>query len=1055
MIFLKKISLILLIGLGNYALVFATNPITIVCTVQNQLENTVTFSYSLGLLKPITKDSAVSIQKDKTATFYFLNNQPTTIRVTHDFRYFDVYCEPGDSINLNFDAQIYPTEIAFTGTGAVHNKLLHSLRQNFVIISNKILLNKINTTSGLVFRKFMDDNYVKKWDFCSSFSEKDKKLRSLAFNNYLQAEINYWYAYYLMRYRDEHSSLVSDENIYLPDAYYDFLNEILINDEASFVHQNYSNFLNLYYEFRKAHPDFPHGLASRQILLRSKKNETPLFLNMECGKQIGTVDSTDKLLVLDKTTFNSLNINGAVAYCVKVKTQDNRSGWIKANLLSQVYNTKLLNAKPLYINNLELNFTKDIVDCKSIFDSLGLFSDPADSKRLASMNKGSELSMMGGMTTENVDYSSGSDHYASPFSRVRSKYGIIGWVPSSGVQMHYYKKGLNEWQSKIAEASATPYWGLDYFFYGKTLFYIYALEIREKIAFNGKMIAARNYGHFMNMCSDKDLKNELASLYRTEDKRFTFDSLALNLSEQVLDQRTSSINRRTNLFELSSSEYVPEAAKTTVPALKNTSEYNDQFASVQKNTNPLSRKSEQAKKKKLKPVNFKEPQFAEVKYEYKPILLVGKKKLVGKYQMQISLQAGNIENLEKTQLYSINKSKKFFKPDTFLYKIKIAEPVRGYLKTKNDSIAIWLEPGQKYRIVERNKHLKIEGEGASAFDFINDNCKFDAKIENEIASAKITKGDAFKTLMAARLKEKNEYLENYNVRYKLPGNLVKYHLANNEYWYFNKLLRFPETADKANIDSLSYYDFIKEIKIQNDRALQCPEYQSFVKTYLDKQIKINEKLDMPDNEVARLTFSSKVLKYWQATTLVQQIQKEGLHEDLLKDIQIFNDDSSYPLLNEVLKNAYYKQTMTKTGYQMPDFALTNAQNESISLEKLSKKVVFIHFWSVKQKDFAKEFKKLDLINQKINNPNVVFLKVNTDNNAIIWKKAVAKFKKDKYQVFASDENIYTQNLATYFNLGAKPSSVIVNKKGSIVKNTETEMNESEIMTLVRKELSKK
>jgi peroxiredoxin len=1053
MIFLKKISLILLIGLGNYASIFSSN-VVITCNIQNQLDSSVTFSYTVGLLKPIIKDTIIGIKNDKTASFALEITQPTTIRVIHDYRYFDVYCEPGDAINLSFDAQIYPTEITFSGNGAVHNKLLHSLRQNFVPVSNKLLLNKINTTSGLEFRKFMDGYYLKKWDFCSNFSPKDKENCSISFDNYLQAEINYWYAYYLMRYREEHSSVVSDENIYLPDAYYDFLNNILINDEASFVHQNYTNFLKLYYEFRKNHPDFPHGLASRQVLLKSKRNATPMFLNMECAKQVGTVDSTDKLLVLDKTSFNSLNINGAVAYCVKVKTQDNRIGWIRANLLKQVYNTKLLNNKALYINNLEINYTRDVVDCKSIFDSLGLFSDPADSKRLGSIAKGSDLSVMGGMTADNVGYSSGSDHYASPFSKVRSKYGTIGWVPSSGIQMHYYKKNINEWQSKIADASATPYLNLDYFYYGKTLFFVYGLEIREKIAFNGKFAAAKNYGHFMNMCQSKDLKDELAILYRTEDKRFTFDSLALNLNQEVLDQRTSSLNKRTNLFELASAEYVPDAPKSTVPIVKNTPEYEATLASVSKDINPV-RKSEQTAKKKVKQVNFKEPQFAEVKYEYKPITLIGKKKLIEKYQMQIILLADPIQKVEKIQLNNIKISKGFFTPDTFTYKIKVVEPITGYLKTKNDSIALWLEPGQKYNITEKNKHLRLEGEGASAFEFINDVCKYNKKIEIEIANAKIVEGEAFKTLMAAKLQEKNEYLQNYNVRYKLPGNLVKHHLLDNEYWYFNKLLLFPESAAKTNIDSISYYDFVKEIKIQNERALQCPEYQSFIKIYLDKQIMINEKLDIPDNEVARMTYSSKVLKYWQVNNLIQQIKKEGLHEDLLKDIQTFNDDSSYPLLTEALQNAYHMQTMSKIGYKVPDFSLTNANSQKIELNQLNNKVIFIHFWSIKQKAFEKEFEKLDLISKKINNPNVIFIKINTDNNPILWKKAIAKFKKDKYQLFTNDENIYTQNLSSYFKLGEKPSNIVISKRGNLVKNTETEMQESELMTLIRKELSRK
>ena len=63
---------------------------------------------------------------------------------------------------------------------------------------------------------------------------------------------------------------------------------------------------------------------------------------------------------------------------------------------------------------------------------------------------------------------------------------------------------------------------------------------------------------------------------------------------------------------------------------------------------------------------------------------------------------------------------------------------------------------------------------------------------------------------------------------------------------------------------------------------------------------------------------------------------------------------------------------------------------------------------------------------------------------------------DKFQVFSSDDNIYTKNLAEYFNIGDKPVNIVINKRGNLVKNLQpSEFKEAEVMTLIRKELSKK
>jgi hypothetical protein len=164
--------------------------IIITCQIKTPMDTMVMFSYSTGFFKPIIVDSIKPVI-NKASAFKTRSDKPMSIKVFHDFRYFEVYCEPGDSIHLNFDAEIYPTEITFTGIGGVHNRLLHQYREAFVTISKKLLTQKINVTSGLEFRKFMDSELLKRWDFYANLSAEDKAKSSTQFRNFLQAEINW------------------------------------------------------------------------------------------------------------------------------------------------------------------------------------------------------------------------------------------------------------------------------------------------------------------------------------------------------------------------------------------------------------------------------------------------------------------------------------------------------------------------------------------------------------------------------------------------------------------------------------------------------------------------------------------------------------------------------------------------------------------------------------------------------------------------------------------------------------------------------------------------
>jgi peroxiredoxin len=1010
-----KYFLALLLGLffARTPLLAQTKWIKITCNVRNPVDSLLTFTYTKGVYKPFFADTIKKIEVGKNVEFQIESDKPLAIKIMHDFRYFEAFCEPGDSIHLSFNAEIYPTEIAFSSNRVgVQNKVLHQFRQAFLMYSDKVIVNNIKTTQGLIFRKYMDEVYGKKWAF---FNHSDSTILSQCsqnFNHFVTAEINYWYAYYLMLYRAEHASLVTAENLYLPDAYYDFLDEILINDDDAFLHQNYAKFLQLYYELRKSYPDFPHGLAARQVIVRAKM-AVPLYQNADCTKQIATILPDNKMVVVDNLTYTPNTFSKQpIAYRIKVKTQNGYWGWLKTQHIEIDNTAEKLNRKALYINNLDLDYYKELIDATATFDTLDLYLDPSDKNSYLSVTKEEKLAVLNDLTINRVDFNKKGEYYSSPFNKIRTKYGMIGWVSIAGIKLFFQRGSIKEWSSKIAMVSNTPYMGFDYFLYGKALQYVYGLELKEKMDFNGKNKVQSFYSFFQKNCTYQDLKSEMALIFDTEDKKFNLDTVAMQLKEIVIDQRKTNLNQRTNQFILENDEILGKTPNTAL---------------AKKNENDTIKRLPA----KLNSNVLLDLTFPEANYEYQTITIKGTKKLMANYDIAINLSPDLLNDVSKFQSFKINKGKYFWQKDTFAYKIQAVEPIRGYIKTKNDSFVIWLEPNQQYYISEKNGKIKLTGIGVNNFEFLAAVAELDKKIDTETKNHATLNSIAYKNWIKTQLTTKQQFLKDFHQTKTLTERFYRLMAANNDYWAANRLLDYAESHKEIKKDS-SYFDFTKDIIVQNDRALQSIEYQQFIPKFLKQQTELNKFAYLSKGDPARSIYSGRVLNYWQVYDARERILNANIDDKLITDVRRFAENNTYQLFNESLKTLFQNVVDKKEGWKIPNFQMSNMKNEKIDLADLKSKVVWVHFWSVKQKDYQKELKALRKMAKKMKSPDLIFLKVNTDAEYGKWKKAMRRQRRDKYNVFVNDANTYVQNFNDYFGKNQNKGDVIIDKKGAYV-----------------------
>ena len=137
--FSKFTLLALSIFISN--LVFGQQNTKIFCKIKNKDFFTILYSGKSDLIKDTEWEQELSFV-DSISTYSLDIKNPTVVRITYDFRYFELYVEPGDSIVMSFDGQTYPTQIDFSGKGAVHNRYLHEFKETFLQNSNKNVVKK-------------------------------------------------------------------------------------------------------------------------------------------------------------------------------------------------------------------------------------------------------------------------------------------------------------------------------------------------------------------------------------------------------------------------------------------------------------------------------------------------------------------------------------------------------------------------------------------------------------------------------------------------------------------------------------------------------------------------------------------------------------------------------------------------------------------------------------------------------------------------------------------------------------------------------------------------
>ena len=1005
-------------------IVFGQQNTKITCKISNRDFPTLLFSGKSDFIKDLEWEKEISFDQISNSSVFSLDiATPTVVRITYDYRYFEAFLMPGDSLSMSFDGQTYPTQIDFSGKGAVHNRYLHEFKETFLQNSEKNVVKKMCISPPLIFKKWIEGETAKKWDFYRQYNKSEKQLFNHEFNDFARAEINYWNAYFLTRYYKEHLSLLSGEKYYIPDAYFDFLDETLINNDAAFLNPWYRKFLKDYGEFRIANLDFLHGLASRQLFLKPTNSAIDIFSEVDCAKKLASIEKDEPLLLIDKLTYPS-NDGIPTAYRLKVKTQNGLIGWVKSAGLVKESVTGI-NSNPLYLESVENSSYRDLITGSIKFDTLKLYADQ-DEKRynyLLQLRKNERIALLNGATLNNYDYTNEATLYAAPFTQIRNNQGIMGWVSTSGVQLQWKKTTLMETSSNSETKCLTDFNSLDYFFTGKALYYLSALDIRERLSFYGKDAVAKNVTSYLKICPDEAMKKTVASIFQEEDKKYYIDSSNLKIQRRVVSSRIARLNTPPNPFHLGIGEATTTFAEGAEKVVSGTV---PPPVDLSKKVNELD--------------------FPAVKYNILPAVIKGKNKINRQYNLQLIVYPDLVHLNSRVVPLEVVKGKNFLQAKTFRIEVPLVEPAFGILISDKDSIPVYLQAGDEIELLSGNfgeTTLACQGKSASNIKYLQYVKNFNKEMNKKVLAAYQLPSDKFVEAASLIHQEKLTSLNKFSEYATMNGVFATLIENDINYWYGCHLLQYA-AQKSVNVASMPFYrNAIEDLAVQNDQCLPSENYRKFVELYLAYKSP-SGKIET-DTEKDRVFFGEKTLKYLKTKVLSSSLE-EGLDNKKIETVQNFVGDNPYPTLNEMIKTAYLTNLAQAKGADIPNFTLLQSNGKKADFASFKGKTVQIEFWDSKCTDWITNFKALKKQRKAFKNKGIVFVYVNLDEDIHVWKASLKKNKMRGFQYHEASKDLYQSRMDELFKIQNLPAKVVLDKNGKMMLNSTQPVNDEMLMT---------
>ncbi len=226
----------------------------IIGKIDTPLSQTVSFLYSKNNYNLEQGSTDAFADAENLFTAKVKLRHASVILMRYQERTVRLYVSPGDTVWLRFSGLNPMETLTFIGNSnasAQNRYLQQSLLQFNDWVNEAPIKELIEKKTPEEYHKTLDDVYRRKKEFFDNYSATEKEYFSPEFLDFANADIEYWWAYNLMRYYDVYGLDHADPNHKLRESYFDFFLEIDLISSKSLNNEHYLNFLDLYVRYER------------------------------------------------------------------------------------------------------------------------------------------------------------------------------------------------------------------------------------------------------------------------------------------------------------------------------------------------------------------------------------------------------------------------------------------------------------------------------------------------------------------------------------------------------------------------------------------------------------------------------------------------------------------------------------------------------------------------------------------------------------------------------------------------------------------------------------
>jgi thiol-disulfide isomerase/thioredoxin len=339
----------------------------------------------------------------------------------------------------------------------------------------------------------------------------------------------------------------------------------------------------------------------------------------------------------------------------------------------------------------------------------------------------------------------------------------------------------------------------------------------------------------------------------------------------------------------------------------------------------------------------------------------------------------------------------------FRMAVKIEGPVRADLVYGDDVADLFLEPGNqmdiRFKGSDMASSVRFKGRGAETNAYMSE---VDERfVENDgfqvLPDNIMLYEPGFLSFLDYRRKEEQKFLQNYIEDNQVSQAFKDFAKAEIDYSYANDRLTYQDLREQVVATesrlkmSATYYDFLNDkALINNPSAMGSGMYQEFLLHYLAESS--GKRRTDPDfyqvcYDQAKTRLSGEVRPVIMGRVLQESFRFGHVKQSaaMLADFKAVDPRNKY---YPVLQHDFEAHKAFAIGSPAPDFRLISAKGDTVTLQQLAGKLVYINFWRTTSGLALRDLPYAADLAKKFDGKNIVFLNIALDENEGAWKQLV-------------------------------------------------------------------